>query len=276
MQKPAIDYKRTPPGRGTMTALCGAAVMAAVWLCPGFVAAGDVPRGFFLEVDFSALAVNGKGTYNGLDFAVDKNWSQEIRVEESPEELKVRFDQSGTVGFNWNSRYLAAIAPRAGYRFTQRFALTLTYRHYFTKEGSQTQTFAADPDGPFASIEGVNEFTTSYHQRAVEIAGRYYPGRTGLFVTAGLEYITLQLEISSEWTQFTNDVVDYIDPFAGRGEDHVVGYLVGIGYEKALAGRLGMHGRLVYSHAKYSGDNLLAKFNVGGIRAGLGVGYYIR
>ncbi|MDH4155785.1 MAG: hypothetical protein OEW00_00715 [candidate division Zixibacteria bacterium] len=276
MQKPATDYKRTPPGRGVTAALCGAAVTAALWLGPGRVAARDISQGFFLEVDFCAMALNGKGTYNGFDFAVDKNWSQAIRVEESPEELKVRFDQSGTVGFNWNSRYLAAVVPRAGYRFTRRFALTLAYRHYYTKEGSQTQAFAADPDGPFSSIKGFNEFTTSYRQRAVEIAGQYYLGRTGLFVTVGLEYITLQLEITSEWTQFTNDVVDYIDPFAGRGEDHVFGYLVGIGYEKTLAGRLGMHGRLVYSRAKYSGDNLLAEFNVGGIRAGVGVGYYIR
>jgi hypothetical protein len=220
--------------------------------------------------------MNGKGTYNGFDFAVDKKWSKEIKVEESPEELKVRFDQSGTVGFNWTSRYLAAIAPRVGYRFSRYLALTLAYRHYFTKKGDQTQTFAADPDGPFSSIRGANEFTTSFHQRTFEIAGQYYVGRTGLFVTAGLEYITLQLEITSEWTQFTNDVVDYVDPFAGRGEDHLVGYLAGLGYEKPLTGRLGIHSRLVYSHAQYSGDNLLAQFNVGGIRASLALGYYLR
>jgi len=239
------------------------------------ISAKTPPGRLFTGGNLCAFYINGKGSYNGGNFNITEPWSESILVFETGEGFSAGFDQSGTVGYGWDNKLMSGLVAEIGYRLIENFSIVFAYKYYLSEKSEQFQEFAGNPDGPFASLKGHNRFTTRYRQSSIVITGQYYPNGYGLFFMGGFEYSFLRLNVTSEWTQYSNDEIDFIDPYTGKGKDNEIGYLIGIGYEARLTSTLYLTSTLQYTYVKYKGDNLLAKFKIGGFGINTGIRFYI-
>ena len=240
-------------------------------LLPAVVGAAD--NGLFFGAGLSSRFMDGDGWYSlTLDPAITYDYPVDPSAE--PYTIVGYFNVTDRYGYFLNSRNLFGFTPLVGYRFNRRFSVTLSFDYLLSEDGQRVRTSArykTDSDDPIVYDD------SRLTQRVLSAAGQFYPGLGGAFITAGIEYDYLKIEIYTE----PNDQVR-MENFTYESSDNALGWFIGIGLERPIRPKITLVGMTTYSFTDYDGDKLFFgeraddfKLDVGGFNAHLGFRYYL-
>lgn len=225
------------------------------WSSVGFAAAPK--EGFFIGGAGNLLLINGTGEISLYGESIDFDLSSDLRdVDE--------------LGFNWSSKVLFGIKPLVGYRFNPNFATIASYNFYWKKSSDDSERFYEDFE--WWTYEEKYEWS----QSSIELLALIYPqANSGFFLMAGLEFISINIDVSATLTD------PYGDRYYESDDDDAsaTGIVLGVGYEFPHSGKLNYYFAGQYSFAKVD-DKLFAsnsdwEVDVGGFGVQFGLRYCV-
>ncbi|MEX1277215.1 MAG: hypothetical protein WEE20_14860 [Bacteroidota bacterium] len=235
-------------------------VLLAVVFFTSDLLAQQVRSGFYVGGSFSALMMNGSGEYKNDDIEVTDKFFN-MTTSETQFRTSVNFEYPG--GWAWSNKILYGFSPVVGYRILPELALEGTYTYFMTKDGEQDQTFTS------VYVQGLRiakTFEMEYTQSLVRVIGVYSPEMlSGAFLSAGVEFASIAAELEDFTSVVQPGFVTNSDTWRAEGDDSVIGFVLGGGFEMPLAStNLSVVGSVLYSFTKYNGDDLLKITQSGG------------
>ncbi|MBN1154748.1 hypothetical protein JXB12_07495 [candidate division KSB1 bacterium] len=213
-------------------------------------------EGFFLGGGASMLLMNGTGKIEDTDFDVT---TKMFGNDDDEDDVKI--------GWGWDNKILLGLSPYIGYRINSHFSMMATYNYYFEKNEKETATI---PGLPFVDVMGNTmemqseiSGSTDYSQRSFSLFANYFPSKKqGIFISAGLEFLSLSLKMSSTYdiTGGMSEFYSATDTY--QGEDNVIAPVLGAGIEiPIISNKTMLVAKGLYSFAAYKGHKLLQNDN---------------
>ena len=230
-------------------------------------------HGFFFGTGLSARFLDGDAYYK-----LTVTPPPLVGVDPNPYEITGNFDMTDNSGYFLSSKSFLGLRPTIGYRFGDRFELSASYDLLYSIDGNRAP-WAYRPSSGASAPAPID--SSYYSQQTLQVLALYYPGIWHLFVAAGVEYNTMHLDLTYHTVSRGDLGPDFIR-HSYEDDDHVWGWVIGIGTERSIKKSLTLVGMTTYSFARYTGDgmyfgNLMDEYelDVGGLSAHLGVRYYV-
>lgn len=230
-------------------------------LAAGAARADRPDSGFFLGGAARVSYMEGTGTWNGVNFAIDAPLS----------------DEGNALGFAWDEKLLLGASPSFGYYLNESLSLQCTIGWNFPKSSSQTFT---ETNGGIIYQQG---FTSEWTQRSAELVMAFHStSDLAYFLYGGASLVRVDHKITLfEGSEFT-------DPFGNtifQGESSIyeddfstLGFLFGVGFEFPTQG----NNRVIFVSAQYEASRNNGPFHgtedfnvdVGGFTMMLGIKWF--
>jgi hypothetical protein len=213
-------------------------------------------NGFYISVGGATKLVDG--TNSSVDLT-DPPFEQLVVNETCVPFPCVAVVPSSARGFGVSSRFYGGFSFGVGYRFLDRFRVSVTVDRFFDKKGGQTLLWAADPTGAYAGETGIATYVSDFYYTDISIEAAYYPERIlGLFFSAGTQIGMIDADETLTWRRYQSGNDAFTTLITSGGETaNTTNIEMGVGYDHQLARHLVLTSSFTYRFYGYTAGGKL-------------------